>query len=71
MKNWKGEDRMKKIAYVIMVFAIMLLLTACGESQYDKDLNSGFSKFKSGDIGSMSDGERDAVNDFLEWAGDN
>ena len=54
-----------------MVFVIMLLLTACGESQYDKDLNSGYSKFKNGDIGSMSDGERDAVNDFLEWAFDN
>lgn len=63
---------MKKIAYVIMVFVIMLLLTGLPENlNTTKDLNSGYSKFKNGDIGSMSDGERDAVNDFLEWAFDN
>lgn len=49
----------------------MIFLSACGESQYEKDSKSGFDKFTSGNFDSMTDGEKKAVNDFLEWSNKN
>lgn len=49
----------------------MFSLTGCGSSSYEDDLRSGFDKFGNGDFDDMTDSERKAVNDFLEWSNDN
>ena len=60
---------MKKFVLLLSAFSLLtLMLTGCTETQYEKDSKSGFEKFSSGDVDSMTDGEREAVNDFLEWA---
>jgi len=58
---------------IMVIVAIILILGACGnacsaESDYERDMRSGFDKWTSGDYGSMSGSEKDAVNDFLEWS---
>ena len=54
----KGCLSMKKL--------LILLICSCGgTSQYDKDLNSGIQKMKSGE--KMTEGEKNATNDFLDY----
>lgn len=62
---------MKKIKLILLAVTVAALLTACGESKYDRDFKSGLDKFKSGDVSSMSKSERKAVNDFLNWSSKN
>lgn len=58
----------KKFVLLLSAFTLFtLMLTGCTETQYEKDSNSGFEKFSNGDFDSMTDREREAVNDFLEW----
>lgn len=68
-QNQKGSGW----AVVIIIIALLALIGSCsgGESSYERDARSGFDKWTSGDYDSMSDGERKAVNDFLEWSNDN
>ena len=57
---------MKKI--VLFVVAVFLCLTVCscgGKSKYDRDLESGVNKMKSGER--MTESEKKATNDFLDW----
>ena len=57
---------------ILVIIIVVVLLGSCGgESQYEKDSRSGFDKWTSGDFDSMTDGEKKAVNDFLEWANEN
>ena len=60
---------MKKIfTLIIATLLICCLFVGCGgPSQYEQDLDSGMDKFSQGDYGSMSDGEKQAVSNFLEW----
>ena len=60
---------MKKKIFVLLSVVLVMsgVLCACGSSSYEDDLNSGMDKMINGDSGSMSDGERNAVNGFLEW----
>lgn len=56
---------------VFVVIAIIIILfvlpKACssGGSQYDKDLHSGINKMYSGE--KMTESEKRAANDFLDW----
>lgn len=76
-KNNSSDSEKKEgmgCAIGVAIFLILVLFVfpkACsgGNSQYDRDLDSGMDKMISGD--EMSDGERDAVNDFLEWQSEN
>ena len=56
---------------LLLVLSLSLLLCSCGESSAERDMRSGFDKWSSGDFDSMTDSERRAVNDFLEWSNDN
>jgi len=59
-----------KVKLALLLSALVLLLfvlTGCAETQYEKDSKSGFKKFSSGQFSSMTEGEKKAVNDFLEW----
>ena len=56
---------MKKMILLLTVIATLSLCSCGGTSQYDKDLNYGIQKMKSG--GKMTEGERKATNDFLEY----
>lgn len=60
----KGCSIFAVIAIIIIFFA---LPSACssGNSQYNKDLHSGIEKMKSGE--KMTEGEKNATNDFLDW----
>ena len=56
---------------LVIALCIMGLLGSCGEdrpSTYEKNLDSGWGKWSTGDYGSMTDDEKDAVEDFLNWA---
>lgn len=62
---------MKKTLFTILLLGTMIFaLTGCGESDYEKASRSGFEKFTNGDFDDMTDLEREAVNDFLEWSND-
>ena len=56
---------MKKMILLLTVIATLSLCSCGGTSQYDKDLNSGIQKMKSGGI--ITVGDRKANNDFLEY----
>lgn len=58
----------KRILVLLSIMLVMCsFLCACGSSSYEDDLDSGWDKVISGDTGSMTDGERNAVEGFLEW----
>ena len=59
------------VAIVIIVLVVVIGSCRAGGSSYERDARSGFDKWTSGDYDSMSDGERKAVNNFLEWSNDN
>ncbi len=53
----------------VIIIAVLALIGSCsGESQYDKDYKSGIDKFNHGDFGSMTDGEKNAVDNYLNWS---
>lgn len=60
---------MKKKIVVLLGVALAMcsMLCACGSSSLEQDLDSGWDKVINGDTDSMTDGERNAVNGFLEW----
>lgn len=63
----------KKVIYLMLVLSTVTVLMGCGggSSTYESNLNSGMEKFTSGDYNDMSEGEKEAVNDFLEWQSEN
>ena len=56
---------MKKIIVLFLAIAMSISLCCGCTSQYDKDLQSGINKMKSG--GKMTQSEKNATNDFLNW----
>ncbi len=68
-QNQKGSGW--GVAIVIIVLVVLIGSCSGGGSSYERDARSGFDKWTSGDYDSMSDGERKAVNNFLEWSNDN
>lgn len=62
--------RTKKVIAIISL-ALLMFVVACGDNSYENDVRSGFDKWSSGDYDSMTDGERKAVDDFLEWSNEN
>lgn len=66
----KRVSKCLSLAFIVAMLCAML--TACdGGSKYEDDLNSGWDKFSNGDYGSMTDDEKEAVDNFLEWSNDN
>lgn len=62
----------KKVIYLMLMLSMVTVLMGCGgSSTYENNLNSGMDKFTSGDYNDMSDDEKAAVNDFLEWQSEN
>ena len=56
---------MKKLLILLTIIATLSLCSCGGTSQYDKDLISGIQKMKSGE--KMTEGEKNATNDFLDY----
>lgn len=54
----------------IIIVILILLISSCGEDE-PSNLETGWDKWSHGDYDSMSDGEKDAVQDFLNWSNDN
>lgn len=69
------KDKKSNGGIILVIFLVLLLLGSCGgddePSSYEKNLDSGWKKWSSGDYGSMNRDEREAVNNFLEWSNDN
>ena len=61
----KGCLSMKQLLILLTIIATLSLCSCGGTSQYDKDLNSGIQKMKSGE--KMTEGEKNATNDFLDY----
>lgn len=53
---------MKKLLILLTIIATLSLCSCGGTSQYDKDLNSGIQKMKSGE--KMTEGERTLLMTF-------
>ena len=61
---------MKKKNLLLVVMAISAFsLFGCSESDYEKNLRSGYEKYQTG--GKMSGDEYKAVNDFNKWKSSN
>lgn len=58
----KGCLSMKKLLILLTIIATLSLCSCGGTSQYDKDLNSGIQKMKSGE--KMTEGERTLLMTF-------
>ena len=72
MNESNSSGKGSGLAIVAVLVVVFLLLGSCGgESQYEKDSRSGFNKWTSGDYDSMTNGEKDAVEDFLNWQNKN
>ena len=69
----KDKKGLGCLGTIVIVLLVLSLLGSCGggESDYEQDVRNGFEKWSSGDYDSMSDSEREAVNDFLEWSNEN
>lgn len=72
-QNSNGGGGGSIIAVILIILVLFGLLGSCGDggSKYEDDLNSGWDKFSNGNYGDMSDDEKEAVNNFLEWSNDN
>lgn len=65
-------NKQRRLIIVLMIVVFLAILGSCsGESQYDKDYKSGIDKFNHGDFGSMTDGEKNAVDNYLKWSEEN
>ena len=61
-----------KLIYGIIVILLLFAFAGCigscgGSSQYEQDLDNGLNKFSQGDYDDMTDGEKEAVGNFLDW----
>ena len=56
---------MKKVCIAILLISSLMLCSCGGKSKYDRDLESGINKMKSGQ--KMTESEKKATNDFLDW----
>lgn len=58
---------------IFIVFMLLGLMGSCSdsESSYERDFNSGYDKWTSGEFDSMTDSEKRAVEDFIEWSNEN
>lgn len=63
-----------------IILGMMLLMTSgfclvgcggSGSSTYEENSRNGIEKFSNGDFDSMTEEEKDAVDDFLEWQSEN
>ena len=74
--NNKNQDLGATVlGWIIMIgLALIINFVCCGggctgsyKSQYDRDLENGIDKLYNGRYNEMTEGERRAANDFIEW----
>ena len=55
---------------LVLIILVFILLGSCASGGSSNPTRTGFDKWSSGNFDSMTDSERRAVNDFLEWSND-
>ena len=72
--NTKADLGASIMGFIVMLAFVLIIYMVCcgggcssGKSQYDRDLENGIDKLYNGRINEMTEGERQAANDFIEW----
>lgn len=59
----------KGVVIFLLIIGLLALFGYCsGPTQYEKDYKNGIDKFNHGDFDSMTDGEKNAVDNYLKWS---